>query len=141
MIEVRNLTKRYGSKVALDNVTFDVAAGEIVGFLGPNGAGKTTTMRILSTFLPATGGTVRVDGLDVFSDSLEVRRRIGYLPESAPLYDDMRVVEYLTYRGTLKGLAGRRLRKRLYEVLPVCGIEDVRDEVIRRLSKGYRQRV
>lgn len=141
MIEVRNLTKRYGSKVALDNVSFDVASGEIVGFLGPNGAGKSTTMRILSTFLPATGGSVRIDGLDVFADSMEVRRRIGYLPESAPLYDDMRVVEYLSYRGTLKGLHGRRLRRRIYEVLPVCGIEGVRDEVIRRLSKGYRQRV
>lgn len=141
MIEVRNLTKRYGTKVALDNVSFDVSDGEIVGFLGPNGAGKTTTMRILSTFMPATGGSVRIGGLDVFEDSLEVRRRIGYLPESAPLYDDMRVGEFLSYRGSLKGLHGRKLRKRLHEILPVCGIEDVRDEVIRRLSKGYRQRV
>lgn len=141
MIEVRNLTKRYGSKLALDNVSFDVAAGEIVGFLGPNGAGKTSTMRILSTYLPASGGSVRIDGLDVFSQSLEVRRRIGYLPENTPLYDDMRVLEYLTYRGTLKGLYGRRLRTRLHEVLPVCGLEDVRDDIIRGLSKGYRQRV
>ncbi|MCE9615126.1 MAG: ABC transporter ATP-binding protein [Lentisphaerae bacterium] len=141
MIHVRNLTKRYGKVVALDNVSFDVEAGEIVGVLGPNGAGKSTALRILSTYLPASGGTVQIAGLDVFTDSLQVRSRIGYLPESTPLYDDMRVGEYLTYRGNLKGLFGRRLRKRLYEVLAVCGIEDARDSVIQHLSKGYRQRV
>jgi len=141
MIEVRNLTKRYGSFAALDDVSFDVAAGEIVGVLGPNGAGKTTAMRILATYLSATGGSVRVDGLDVFTHSLEVRQKIGYLPENTPLYDDMRVTEYLTYRGRLKGLSGRRLRKRLFELTAVCGLEDVRAKLIRTLSKGYRQRV
>lgn len=141
MIEVRNLTKRYGRTLALDNVSFDVARGEIVGFLGPNGAGKTTAMRILSTYLPATGGSATIAGLDVFTDSLAVRQQIGYLPENTPLYEDLRVTEYLTYRGRLRGLSGRRLRKRMFEMMAVCGLEDVRDQIIRRLSKGYRQRV
>lgn len=141
MIEVRNLTKRYGRTVALDDVSFDVASGEIVGLLGPNGAGKSTAMRVLATYLPATGGTVRIGGLDVFSQSADVREQIGYLPESAPLYDDMRVSEYLTYRGKLRGLFGRRLRKRLFETMAICGLEEVREHLIRRLSKGYRQRV
>ena len=96
MISVQNLTKRFGRKTAIDNLSFEVNRGEIVGFLGPNGAGKTTTMRILSCYMPATGGTVRIAGLDVFRDSIEVRRRIGYLPENAPLYNDMRVAGYLS---------------------------------------------
>jgi ABC-2 type transport system ATP-binding protein len=141
MIEVRNLTKRYGRITALDDVSFDVARGEIVGFLGPNGAGKTTAMRILSTFMPASGGTARIAGLDVFSESLAVRSRIGYLPENAPLYEDMRVIEYLTFRGRLRGLSGRTLRRRLHECMGVCDLEGVRDRIIRRLSKGFRQRV
>lgn len=141
MIEVSHLTKRYGRHVALDNISFSVARGEIVGFLGPNGAGKSTAMRILATYLPATGGTATIAGLDVFEQSLAVREQIGYLPESAPLYEDLRVQEYLTYRGRLKGMYGRRLRKRLFEIMDVCGLEDVRERIIRHLSKGYRQRV
>ncbi len=141
MIEVRHLTKRYGRTVALDNISFDVARGEVVGFLGPNGAGKSTAMRILATYLPASGGRVTVAGLDVFADSLAVRQQIGYLPENTPLYDDLRVQEYLGYRGRLKGLYGRRLHKRTFEVMDICGLEDMRDRIIRHLSKGYRQRV
>ena len=141
IIDVANLTKRFGGLTAIDDISFQVAKGEIVGFLGPNGAGKTTTMRILSGFLAATGGTVKIAGHDVFSDSLEVRRRIGYLPEMVPLYVEMRVVEYLNYRGRLKGLGGKRLRSRLEEVVTACGLEDVRWQVIGKLSKGFRQRV
>jgi ABC-2 type transport system ATP-binding protein len=141
MIKVEHLTKRYGRTTAVDDLSFEVAEGEIVCFLGPNGAGKTTTMRILSGYMPATGGTAIVAGLDVFSDSLEVRRRIGYLPESVPLYTDMRVNEYLKYRGRLKGLRGKRLRTRLDEVVSLCGLTDVRRRIIGHLSKGYGQRV
>lgn len=141
MISVRHLSKRFGRKTAIDDISFEVVRGEIVGFLGPNGAGKTTTMRILSGFLSASGGTAQIAGLDVFADSLEVRRRIGYLPENAPLYQDMRVDAYLRYRGLLKDLGGRRLWTRLEEVTEACGLNDVRQESIGRLSKGYRQRV
>ncbi|MBM4143209.1 MAG: ATP-binding cassette domain-containing protein [Lentisphaerae bacterium] len=141
MIEATHLTKRYGRILALDNVTFRVQRGEIVGFLGPNGAGKTTTMRIISTYLPATGGTVRVCGVDVLDDPLAVRRHIGYMPENVPLYPEMRVREYLRYRGTLKGLRGRRLRARVEEAMAACDLGDVRRRVIGRLSKGYAQRV
>lgn len=141
MIDVLNLTKRFGRTTAIDNISFSVARNEIVGFLGPNGAGKTTTMRVLSGYLPATGGTATVDGLDVVRDSLEVRRRIGYLPENVPLYSDMRVVEYMRYRGALKGLRGRRLRERIEAVAVCCELEDVQRTIIGRLSKGYRQRV
>jgi len=117
MIRVENLTRRFGRATAIDNLSFEVKRGEIVGFLGPNGAGKTTTMRIISCFLPATGGKVTVGGFDVFRDSLEVRKKIGYLPESVPLYSDMRVREYLTYRAVLKGLAGRKKRQRVEAVI------------------------
>jgi len=141
MIDVDNLTKRYGRVTAVNDLSFSVERGEIVGFLGPNGAGKTTTMRILTCYMPASGGKVSVAGFDVFEDSLEVRRRIGYLPENVPLYTDMRVVEYLRYRGRLKGLGGRRLRKRVERVLEDCGLQEVRRDVIGRLSKGFRQRV
>ena len=141
MIEVSHLTKRFGRTVAIDDVSFSVEKGEIVGLLGPNGAGKSTTLRLLSGFLPATGGTVTIDGDDVYTASLDVRRKIGYLPENAPLYTDMRVREYLRYRGKLKGLRGKRLRSRLSAVLDACGLEDVSARVIGRLSKGYRQRV
>ncbi len=141
MITVEHLTKRFGGRTVLDDISFEVKRGEIVGFLGPNGAGKTTTMRILSTFLPATGGTVTIGGLDVFRDSLEVRRRIGYLPENVPLYPDMRVIEYLRYRARLKGLWGRRMNARLDEIMSRCGLSDVRTTIIGRLSKGYTQRV
>jgi ABC-2 type transport system ATP-binding protein len=141
MIKVEHLTKRYGRVAAVDDLSFHVADGEIVGFLGPNGAGKTTTMRILSTFMPATGGSVTVAGFDVFRDSLDVRRMIGYLPENVPLYTDMRVTEYLTYRGRLKGLQGKRLRMRIEEVIAVCSLTEVRTSIVGQLSRGYTQRV
>lgn len=141
MIRVDNLTRRFGRITAIDNLCFEVARGEIVGFLGPNGAGKTTTLRILACFMPATGGTASISGFDVFRDSLEVRRRIGYLPENAPLYDDMRVSEYLGYRGHLRDLSGRVLRRRIDEVVDACGLAEVKRQLISRLSKGYRQRV
>jgi len=141
MIKVANLTKRFGRQTVLDNLSFEVKRGEIVGFLGPNGAGKTTTMRILACYLPPTGGSVTIDGLDVLNDSLDVRRRIGYLPENVPMYQDMRVIEYLRYRAHLKGLRGRTLRSRIEEVISRCGLGDVRRRIIGVLSKGYRQRV
>jgi len=141
MIKVENLTKRFGLTRAVDNVSFHVGRGEIVGFLGPNGAGKTTTMRILACFIAPTAGTVMIDGLDALRDSLEVRRRIGYLPENVPLYSEMRVREYLEFRGRLKGLGGRRLRARVDEVISRCSLGEVRRSVIGVLSKGYRQRV
>jgi len=141
MIEVQNLTKRYGSFTAIRDVTFSVAPGEIVGFLGPNGAGKSTTMRILSCFMPASGGTAKVAGYDVFSESLEVRRRIGYLPESVPLYADMRVAPYLDFVAEVKGVPRSARKRRIAEVMDRCLIADVQNRLIRNLSKGYRQRV
>jgi len=141
MIKVENLTKRFGRTLAIDNLSFEVKRGEIVGFLGPNGAGKTTMMRILSCFLPATGGKVTVGGFDVFSESLEVRQRIGYLPENVPLYMDMRVKEYLAFRAVLKGLAGKKKRQRVQEVIETCGLTEVKGNIIGRLSKGYKQRL
>lgn len=141
MIEVRDLTKRYPGRTAVDGLTFSVGAGEIVGFLGPNGAGKSTTMRILSSFLPATSGTARVAGFDVFHQADDVRRRIGYLPEHNPLHLDMRVREYLKFRARLKGLGWRRSRERVDAVLQQCGLTDVAKRIIGQLSKGYRQRV
>jgi ABC-2 type transport system ATP-binding protein len=141
MIEVANLTKRYAGHTALSNISFSVRRGEIVGLLGPNGAGKSTTMRILSCFLPATSGTARVAGLDVFQQSEEVRRRIGYMPENNPLHHDMRVREYLKFRARLKGLSGRNCRQRVDVVLEQCGLTDVSRRIIGHLSKGYRQRV
>jgi ABC-2 type transport system ATP-binding protein len=141
MIEVEHLTKRYGSRTAVDDLSFSVADGEIVGFLGPNGAGKSTTMRILACFLPPSGGRVCVDGLDVVRDSLEVRRRVGYMPESVPLYPEMRVREYIGYRARLKGVRGRRLGSRMDEVLALCGLQEAAGRIIGQLSKGFRQRV
>ncbi len=141
MIEVSNLTKRYAGRTAVDDISFTVARGEIVGLLGPNGAGKSTTMRVLSGFMPATSGTVRVAGFDVFHDSDEVRRRIGYMPENNPLYPEMRVREYLKFRARLKGLGWRRSRERVTTVMEQCGLTDVGRRVIGQLSKGYRQRV
>lgn len=141
MIEVEELTKRYGRHTAIEGLCFKVGRGEIVGFLGPNGAGKSTTMRILSSFTPATSGTARVAGFDVFHDPDEVRRRIGYMPENNPLHTDMRVREYLKFRARLKGLSGGRSRERVDVVLRQCGLEDVSGKVIGHLSKGYRQRV
>ena len=141
MIEVTNLTKRYAGRTAVADISFTVARGEIVGLLGPNGAGKSTTMRVLACFLPATSGTARVAGYDVFHESAEVRRRIGYMPENNPLYPEMRVREYLKFRARLKGLGWRRSRQRVNTVMEQCGLADVSRRVIGQLSKGYRQRV
>jgi len=141
MIEVANLTKRYAGHTAVSNISFTVRQGEIVGLLGPNGAGKSTTMRILSCYLPATSGTVRVAGLDVYAQSNEVRRRIGYMPENNPLHPDMRVREYLKFRARLKGLGIKRSRQRVDTVMEQCSLTDVSRRIIGQLSKGFRQRV
>src|SRR5204862_5091738 len=141
MIEVANLTKRYAGHRAVTGLTFSVGRGEIVGLLGPNGAGKSTTMRILSCFMPATSGTARVAGFDVFTEADEVRRRIGYMPENNPLHLDMRVREYLKFRARLKGLGIRQSRERVEVVMQQCALTDVRRKIIGNLSKGYRQRV
>src|ERR1700759_3072299 len=141
MIEVDNLTKRYAGHPAVSGLSFTVNRGEIVGLLGPNGAGKSTTMRILSCFMPATSGNVRVGGLDVFHDSTEVRRRIGYMPENNPLHLEMRVREYLKFRARLKGLGLKRSRERVDVVMQQCSLTDVSKRIIGQLSKGYRQRV
>jgi ABC-2 type transport system ATP-binding protein len=141
MIKVSHLTRQFPGCVAVDDVSFEVGRGEIVGFLGPNGAGKTTTMRILACYLPATGGTVSVAGFDVFRDSIEVRKRIGYMPENVPLYPEMRVDEYLNYRARLKGVHAKRRRTRVDEVKDLCGLKDVGRRIIGQLSKGFRQRV
>src|SRR5205823_12435049 len=138
MIEVANLTKRYSGHTAVSDISFTVARGEIVGLLGENGAGKSTTMRILSGFLPATSGTVRIAGLDVFHDSSEVRRRIGYMPENNPLHTEMRVREYLKFRARLKGLTRKRSRQRVDVVMEQCGLTQVDRRIIGPLSKGYR---
>jgi len=141
MIKVENLTKRYAGVTALNGVSFEVQRGEIVGFLGPNGAGKSTTMRILTGFIPASSGRVEVAGLDVFENSLEVRERVGYMPENNPLYTDMRVSEYLKFRAKLKGLPRADRAERIPEAMDLCGIQDVSHRIIGHLSKGYRQRV
>ncbi len=141
MIKVEGLTKRYGRTVAVDDISFEVEKGQIVGFLGPNGAGKTTTMRVLTCFLPPSAGTANVAGYDVLEAPLEVKKRIGYLPESPPLYPEMEVIEYLNFVGRLKGVSKADLRGRVDEVLGLCAIGDVRGRLISKLSKGYRQRV
>jgi ABC-2 type transport system ATP-binding protein len=141
MIEVENLTKRYAGHTAVSGISFTVNRGEIVGLLGPNGAGKSTTMRILSGYLPATSGTVRVAGRDIFHDSTEARRRIGYMPENNPLHLEMRVREYLKFRARLKGLGWRRSRERVDTVMEQCSLTDVSKRIVGQLSKGYRQRV
>ena len=141
MIEVSHLTKRYAGHTAVADVSFTVGRGEIVGLLGSNGAGKSTTMRILSCYLPATSGTVRVAGFDVFTEADEVRRRIGYMPENNPLHQEMRVREYLKFRARLKGLSWKRSRDRVETVIEQCGLADVSRKIIGQLSKGYRQRV
>src|SRR5688572_10234945 len=141
MIQVKKLTKYFGSVLAVDRVSFEVDKGEIVGFLGPNGAGKTTTMRILTTYLPATSGVAKIAGYDVMMQSMEVRRNIGYLPENVPLYGEMRVEEYLLYRAKLKGVPRAIRLKRLEYCLERCRIREVRRRLCGTLSKGYRQRV
>ena len=141
MIRVEGLTKRYGRNVAVDNISFGVRKGQIVGFLGPNGAGKTTTMRVLTCFLPPTAGTAEVAGYDVLAAPMEVKRRIGYLPETPPLYPEMEVIEYLVFVGRLKGIGKTDLARRVDEVIERTAIGDVRTKLLGRLSKGYRQRV
>jgi ABC-2 type transport system ATP-binding protein len=141
MITVKNLSKRYARTVAVDHISFEVQKGQVVGFLGPNGAGKTTTMRILTCFLPPTDGSANVAGFDVLEQPMEVKRRIGYLPETPPLYPEMEVEEYLTFVGKLKGMSGPSLAVRVGEVCERCAVADVRKKLISKLSKGYRQRV
>ena len=141
MIKVEGLTKRYARNIAVDDISFEVEKGQIVGFLGPNGAGKTTTMRVLTCFLPPSSGTATVAGFDVLKDPQEVKKRIGYLPETPPLYPEMEVIEYLTFVGRIKGIASGDIKARVDEVVGRCALGEVRDKLIGKLSKGYRQRV
>jgi ABC-2 type transport system ATP-binding protein len=141
MIEVENLTKRYGRHTAVDGISFKVMKGEILGFLGPNGAGKTTTMRILTCYLPPTEGTARVAGYDVFEQPLDVKRRVGYIPETPPLYPDLDVQEFLEFCARIKGVPASTRKARIEETVEKCRVGDVRGKLIGRLSKGYRQRV
>src|SRR4249920_453449 len=141
MIKVENLTKRFAGQTAIQDLNFEVSRGEIMGFLGPNGAGKTTTMRILAGFMPPTSGRASIAGFDVFEKSLQARAHLGYMPESVPLYSDMRVTEYLNYRAALKGVPHRRIAERVGDVKELCGVKDVERKLIGTLSKGYRQRV
>jgi ABC-2 type transport system ATP-binding protein len=141
MISVQGLTKRYGQTEAIRSISFSVDKGEVVGFLGPNGAGKSTTMKILCGYLPADAGEVRVAGFDVFGDSVKARSRIGYMPENVPLYPEMRVSEYLSYRAALKGVSSRQSGEKVEDALQLCGLSGVRRKLIGSLSKGYRQRV
>jgi len=141
MIKVDGLSKRYARTVAVDNISFEVQKGEIVGFLGPNGAGKTTTMRVLTCFLPPTSGTANVAGFDVIEHPMQVKKRIGYLPETPPVYPEMEVAEYLRFTGQLKGISGADINRRVDDVMGRCAIGDVRNKLIGKLSKGYKQRV
>ena len=140
-IRVRNLTKYYGHEKAINDISFDVKTGEILGFLGPNGAGKTTTMKIITCYMPPTAGTVDVDGYSIADHSLEVRRKIGYLPELNPLYMDMNVMEYLDYAARLHGIDKPKIKQQMNHMIEVCGLKEVRHKDIGELSKGYRQRV
>ena len=141
MIKVENLTKRYAGHTAIQDLNFEVGKGEIMGFLGPNGAGKSTTMRILSSFMPPTSGRATIAGFDIFEQSLQARAHLGYMPENVPLYNDMRVTEYLDYRAALKGVPHRRVSERVGDVKELCGLKEVEKKLIGALSKGYRQRV
>ena len=141
MIEVQHLTKRYGRVTAVEDVSFSVERGEILGFLGPNGAGKTTTMRILTGFMPATAGKALVAGFDVFDQPIEAKRRTGYLPETPPLYPDMRVAEYLTFVSKIKGVPSAERKQRVHDVMERTRIADMAERACAKLSKGYRQRV
>src|SRR3954462_9257149 len=141
MIKVENLTKRYAGHTAIKDLSFEVGKGEIMGFLGPNGAGKTTTMRILAGFLPPTAGRASIAGFDVFSQSLQARSHLGYMPENVPLYAEMRVTEYLNYRAALKEVPRAKVSERVGDVKELCGLKDVERKLIGALSKGYRQRV
>jgi ABC-2 type transport system ATP-binding protein len=141
MITVNGLTKRYARNTAVDHISFEIQKGQIVGFLGPNGAGKTTTMRMLTCFMPPTAGTAIVAGFDVLEEPMEVKKRIGYLPETPPLYPEMMTGEYLSFVGSLKGLRGTELKQRIDYVSERCAVADVRNKQLGKLSKGYRQRV
>jgi ABC-2 type transport system ATP-binding protein len=141
MIKVENLTKKYAGQTAIRDLNFEVGQGEIMGFLGPNGAGKTTTMRILASFMPPTSGRASIAGFDIFEQSLQARAHLGYMPENVPLYNDMRVTEYLDYRAALKGVPHRRVAERVGDVKELCGLKEVEKKIIGTLSKGYRQRV
>jgi ABC-2 type transport system ATP-binding protein len=141
MITVSDLTKKYARHTAVDHISFEVQKGRIVGFLGPNGAGKTTTMRMLTCFMPPTAGAATVAGFDVLEQPHEVKKRIGYLPETPPIYPEMRTADYLMFVGSLKGLAGAELKSRVGAVCERCAIADVKDKLLGKLSKGYRQRV
>ena len=141
MIEVKNLTKKFGANTVLDNINFSVKRGEILGFLGPNGAGKTTTMKIITSFWPPSGGDVEIDGIKVSKDSIATRRKIGYLPETVPLYDDMKVYEYLKFVAELRGISKDKVKKRIKEASEACGLSEMMRRPIEELSKGYRQRV
>lgn len=141
MITVQNLTKRYGSTVAVKNISFTVQKGEVLGFLGPNGAGKSTTMRIITCYMPPDTGTVKIGDLDIFSDSLKIREKIGYLPENAPLYHDMGVIDYLDFIAHIRGISYRERQERIKKMITLCGLEKVIGKDIGHLSKGYRQRV
>src|ERR1700723_4326633 len=141
MITVQGLTKRYARTLAVDHISFEVKKGQIVGFLGPNGAGKTTTMRILTCFLPPSEGSANVAGFDVLEHPMEVKKRIGYLPETPPVYPEMETAEYLRFVGKLKGLSGADLEKRIDYVCDRCFVADVKTKLLGKLSKGYRQRV
>jgi ABC-2 type transport system ATP-binding protein len=141
MITVNGLTKRYARNTAVDHISFEIQKGQIVGFLGPNGAGKTTTMRMLTCFMPPTAGTAIVAGFDVLEEPMEVKKRIGYLPETPPLYPEMMTGEYLSFVGSLKGLRGAELKQRIDYVSERCAVADVRNKQLGKLSKGYRQRV
>ncbi len=141
MIKVEGLTKRYARNVAVDHISFEVDKGQIVGFLGPNGAGKTTTMRMLTCFMQPTEGTAEVAGYDILAQPMEVKRRIGYLPENPPVYPELEVIEYLDFVGRIKGVPKANLKARVDEVMGRCAVYDVRNKEIGKLSKGYRQRV
>jgi ABC-2 type transport system ATP-binding protein len=141
MIEVENLTRYYGSRRAINNLSFQIEKGEVVGFLGPNGAGKSTTMNIISCILPASNGTVKINGFDTFEQSLEIRKIIGYLPETPPLYPDMTVAKYLYFAAGVRGVAAKKIPAAVERVIDKCALKDVGHRIIGRLSKGYQQRV
>jgi len=141
MVYVHNLTKRYGSLVAVENLSFRLDRGDVLGFLGPNGAGKTTTMRIITGYMPPTRGTVHIEGVDIFDNPLQAKKMIGYLPENPPLYTDMTVSEYLDFVADIKQVTRKEKKSRIFYVIEKCGLSDVRKRIIGHLSKGYRQRV
>jgi len=141
MIEIRNLTKYFGPKKAVDNISFSVDKGEILGFLGPNGAGKSTTMRMITGFIPPSGGTALISGFDITNDPISARKRIGYLPENAPVYPDMAVTAYLDFCAEIRGFSGAAKKQKVAEIIERCFLSDVRHQTIHTLSKGFKQRV